>query len=109
MKLKSDLEDVYDRLTMEWLYSVAAIMKPHLMSAGLSAEKAEEVGGNILFDLGMLHDDGEIREAGEDGQKQDFIPRIAFVTEGGDLIATGDDSFLHEYAIGANGSAYEEG
>ena len=109
MKLKLDEEDVYDALTMEWLYAIAAIIKPHLLASGLTADQAEDVGGDILFDLGMLHDQGKIKDDEGSDKSGEFIPRIAFVDEAGDLITTGEDSGLHEYAFGANSSAYEAG
>jgi len=107
MNLRLD-DKIYDDLAIAWLLEVARTMKPHLLDAGLSEAEAENASGDILFDLGMLHDQQGIEIRDDTGVAHRFVPRIGFVNDAGDLLTTREESSLHEYAFGVNDTAYDE-
>ena len=83
-------------------------MRQRFLEVGLSEEQSREIGGTILFDIGMLHDQSDIEGIDENEVSARYIPRISFVDKEGDLLISDQDSGLHEYAFGANDSAYDE-
>lgn len=92
----------YEELAIEWQYQMILIIKQHLRKAGIPDEKAKDIVGDIIFDFGMLHQ-GELKCEG-----REFRPKIAFDDLSGNLVVSGDESNLHEYAFGSTDQAYEE-
>ncbi|MCP4486463.1 MAG: hypothetical protein GY820_03955 [Gammaproteobacteria bacterium] len=99
MELK--ITEDYEELATEWQYQVIEILKNKLQSNGVSSEIAKEIVGEFIFDLSMLHDQEEIKV-----ESKSYNPRICFYDFDGKLIATDEETNLHEYAFGSTSEAY---
>lgn len=99
MKLEIS-EDYYD-LAAEWQYQLIVLLKNTLKEKGIEGEKAIDIIGDFAFNFSILHDQGEIKIDGKS-----YNPRIAFDNFNGSLIATDEDTYLHEYAFGNTSEAF---
>ncbi len=101
MKLK--LSEEYEELAIEWQYQLIVLLKEKLEKYGVDPEKAKEIVGEYIFDMSMLHDQGEIEFNGKS-----YNPRMSFDDFSGNLVSTDEESNLHEYAFGSTSEAYGE-
>lgn len=93
----------YEELTTEWQYQIILMLKEKLKKSGISDESAKEIIGDFIFDLSMLHDQGEIKVDGKS-----FNPRICFDDFSGNLVTSEEETNLHEYAFGSTSEAFGE-
>ena len=100
MELKTS--DEYAHLAIEWQHRVIAILKKKLGDFNIENDLAEEIVGEFMFDLAMLHDQEEITVNGNP-----YSPRIVFDDHCANLI-TSEESSLHEYAFESTADAYGE-
>ena len=95
-------EDYYD-LVNEWQRQIIDLLKDTLNKKGVTKESAEEIIGDFLFSLSMLHDQGEIRV-----NRKEYNPKICFDDFKGTIIGTDEDTYLHEYAFRLTQKAFEQ-
>ena len=74
-----------------------------LKEKGIDAELAKDIIGDFAFNLSMLHDQGEIRVQGKS-----YNPKICFDDFDGTLLATDEDTYLHEFAFSSTNEAFGE-
>ncbi len=79
------------------------LLKQTLKKKGIDEATSKDVIGDFVFDLSMLHDQGEIKYEGKS-----YNPRICFDDFSGALIATDEETGLHEYAFGSTSEAFGE-
>ncbi len=101
MELK--VSEEYEELAIEWQYQMILLLKEKLSKFGVSDDTAKEIVGDFIFDLSMLHDQGEIKVNGKS-----YNPRISFYDFGNNIISSDEESNLHDYAFGSTGEAYGE-
>jgi len=101
MELK--MSDDYEGMAIEWQYQLVELLKQSMAKHGVADDKAKEIVGEYMFEMGMLHDQGQIKSGGNT-----YVPRIGFVDSSGDILVTDEDSDLHEYAFGSTSEAYGE-
>ncbi|WP_097460453.1 hypothetical protein [Mangrovitalea sediminis] len=95
------LSEEYEELAIEWQYQIILLLKQTLKKKGIDDAIAKDVIGDFVFDLSMLHDQGEIKLDGKS-----YNPRICFDDFSGSLVATDEETGLHEYAFGSTGEAF---
>jgi hypothetical protein len=101
MELK--LTDEYYEMCATWQGDVAEILRDVLLKKGISQDDAKDITGDFMFNLSMLHDQGEIKF----GRSQ-FNPRLCFHDFGSTLLSIDEDTYLHESAYGVVASVYED-
>lgn len=101
MELKLS-EDYYD-LATEWQHQLILQLKDVLKEKGIEAEQAKDIIGDFAFNISMLHDQGEIKVKGKS-----YNPKICFGNFDGTLVATDEDTYLHEFAYGSTNEAFGE-
>lgn len=94
-------DDKYEGMAAEYQYRLIEILDHVLQRHDIGPSKRREVCGEFAFDLGMLHDQGEIR-----CDSVSYEPMIAFES-GNDLYVCSESFEFHEYAFG-NASEYFE-
>ncbi|MEM7472936.1 MAG: hypothetical protein AAF340_16430 [Pseudomonadota bacterium] len=99
MKLQLDDLDTYLFLANEWLFEIGTILRERLQEAGLSEDQARETCGNILFDIGMLHDQHGLEGEWSNATSDPILPRLGFVDTEGDLVTVNEDTYHHEYVF----------
>ena len=93
----------YEEIAMEWQYQLITLLKQKLEQFDVEEETAKEIVGEFVFDLSVLHDQGEITVNGNS-----YNPRICFDDFADNLVSTEDDTNLHEYAFDRVGEAYAD-
>ncbi len=101
--MKILINEDYEDLAVEWQYQLILILKEKLNNHGIADDIAKDIIGEFVFDLSMIHDQGEVK-----ANRKSFNPRICFDDFSGNLIATDDETNLHEYAFGSTSEAFGE-
>lgn len=101
--MKLETSEKYEDLATEWQYQLILLLKQVLEKKGIATDMAKDIVGEFVFDLSMLHDQGEIKVEGKT-----YNPKLAFDNFNGALIASDDESNLHEYAFGSTSEAFGE-
>ena len=99
MELKISTD--YEELANTWQYQLITLLKAKMELFDVEEEKAKEIIGEFVFDLAILHDQGEISVNGNV-----FNPRICFDDFAGNLIASDEQTNLHEFAFASTGEAF---
>lgn len=99
MELKISTD--YEELANSWQYQLIILLKAKMELFDVEEEKAKEIIGEFVFDLAVLHDQGEISVNGTA-----FNPRICFDDFAGNLISSDEPSNLHEFAFASTGEAF---
>jgi len=97
------LSEEYEELAIEWQYQMILLLKQTLKKQGVDDVTAKDIVGDFVFDFSTLHDQGEIKREGKF-----YNPRICFDDFSGALIATDEETGLHEYAFGSTSEAFGE-
>ncbi len=93
----------YEELAVEWQYELILLLKQTLKKNKIKKNAAQEIIGDFVFKLSMLHDQGEIKFNGKS-----YNPRICFDDFDGTLVIDNDETNLHDYAYGNTGEAFGE-
>jgi hypothetical protein len=101
--VKLEISEDYEDLATEWQYQLILLLKQALEKKGISTDIAKDIIGEFVFDLSMLHDQGEIKVEGKS-----YNPRLSFDDFSGSLITSDEETNLHEYAFGSTSEAFGE-
>ncbi len=101
--MKYSVSEEYYELANEWQRQIVDLLKDTLMKEGVAKDSAEDIVGEFLFNLSMLHDQGEIRI-----NSKEYNPKICFDDYEGTIIGTDEDTYLHEYAFGLTKDAFNK-
>ncbi|MGE6451155.1 hypothetical protein ACQKC5_01990 [Shewanella baltica] len=101
--MEIEISENYEDIAAEWQYQLIVTLKETLKEKGISNEQAKEIIGDFVFNLSMLHDQGEIKVEGKS-----YNPRISFDNFNGKLITSDEETNLHEYAFGNTSEAFGE-
>ncbi len=101
--MKLEISEDYEDLATEWQYQLILLLKQALEKKGISTDIAKDIIGEFVFDLSMLHDQGEIKVEGKS-----YNPRLSFDDFSGSLITSDEETNLHEYAFGSTSEAFGE-
>lgn len=92
----------HESLAAHYQFDLVKLLDKALSTAKLSQEQRQEVCENFVFDLAMLHDQGEVTTG-----KKTARPVLAF-RDGDALLVAAADFDLHEYAFGNVGQYFDE-
>ena len=98
-----ELSSEYYEMAAEWQKSLVRLLKEELRKRGIDSDTARDICGDFIFNVSMLHDQGEIRYEGAD-----FNPRISFDNFEGSLLSIAEDTYLHEFAYKSTAEAFDE-
>ena len=101
--MELDLDNKHESLSLEWQYQLILLLRKTLLSKRVKPKLAKDIIGDFVFDLSMLHDQGTI-----DLDGKSFNPKICFDDLDGKLIASAEESSLHDYAFGSTSQAFGE-
>ena len=101
--MEIEISEDYEDIATEWQYQMIVILKDTLKDKGITGEQAKDIIGDFVFNLSMLHDQGEVKVEGKS-----YSPRMSFYNFNGKLITTDEETNLHEYAYGNTSEAFGE-
>ncbi len=95
------ISEEYEELAIEWQYELILLLQQTLKENKIKKKSAQEIVGDFVFKLSMLHDQGEINFNGKS-----YNPRICFDDFNGALVVSDEETNLHDYAYGNTGEAF---
>jgi len=98
-----ELSPEYYEMAAEWQRSLVRLLKEELRKRKIDAETSRDICGDFIFNVSMLHDQGEIRYNGAE-----LNPKISFDNFEGSLLSTSEDTYLHEFAYRSAGEVFDE-
>lgn len=101
--MKIELSSQYYEMAAEWQKCLTRLLEAELRKRGIDSETAQDICGDFIFNVSMLHDQGEIRH-----NRTDFNPRISFDDFNGSLLSIDEDTYLHEFAYKSVAEAFDD-
>lgn len=101
--MKLELSSDYYEIAVEWQKCVTRLLDEELRKRGIDAETAQDICGDFIFSVSMLHDQGEIEH-----NSVPYKPRIFFHDLDDKLISIEEDTYLHEFAYQSVAGAFDD-
>ena len=101
--MKLELSSEYYELAAEWQKSLTRLLEEELRKRNIDSEMAQDICGDFLFNLSMLHDQGEIKLG-----REQFNPRICFHNFEDSLLSIDEDTYIHEFAYNSVATAFDD-
>lgn len=101
--MRLELSPQYYELAAEWQKSLTRLLEEELSKRGIDSETVQDICGDFIFSVSMLHDQGEIKYG-----RSEFNPRICFHDFEDSLLSVDEDTYLHEFAFQSVSTAFDD-
>ncbi len=101
--MKLELSADYYELASEWQKSLTRLLEAELCKRGIDPDTAQDICGDFIFNVSMLHDQGEIKHG-----SAEYNPRICFHDFNESLLSIDEDTYLHEFAFKSVATAFDD-